>query len=159
MKYIGGNVVRFFVVLIGLYNFFLLSRVWAVAIGNLIRPLINFVPNSLMVIALIFGVFFIIQSISLILLRITSIKIQIIIFCIDPLLRLYSMVTIYSLYPEKNFSVPLIAIGFVIFMAIDIFAIFFLKSKSVKRLATYIEEQRNIKLHEKLMKKNMSKIS
>ena len=150
--------VRFLVVLIGAYNFFLLSRVWAIALATLIRPITDSVPNAIIIISLIYGVFFIIQSISLIMFKITSIKIQIIIFCVDPFIRLYSTVTLYSLYPKK-FSMSIAVIGFLIFMAIDISFIFFLKSKKVKNFAIFIEEQRNIKFNEKLIKKNMGKIS
>ena len=155
----GGSMLRFLFVLIGAYNFFLLTRAWTIAIGYIFRPIKDFVPNIGLIIFLAFAVFMIIQSISIIILRKNAIKIQIIIFCIDPFIRLYLIVMLYFSLPEKLPSVPVMIVGYLITLLIDICAILFLRSRSAKKLLDNAEEQRNIKFNQKLIKKNMGKAS
>jgi hypothetical protein len=152
-------VIRFLFVLIGAYNLFLLTKAWSIALGFLLRPITDLVPNLGIMFALVFVAFMIIQSISIIILRKNSIKIQIIIFCIDPFIRLYPFITLYFSKSEKLPSASIIIVGYLITIIIDICAIVFLRSKSAKRLLVKTEEQRNIKFNEKLIKKNMGNVS
>jgi hypothetical protein len=147
--------VRFFCVLIGIYNFMLLMRVWALSSHYFLKPIQNIFSPIGPIFVIVMVVFFIVHSIRLILFYEMNRKIQMIISAIDPFLRIFVFVMIIITRPEMQPTYLNITLSLLIFIALDAFVIFYLRLKTTKTIFSKAEEWRKEKFIKKLSSKNI----
>jgi hypothetical protein len=151
--------VRFICILIGAYNLFILPKVWALASFYLFDILPSAFDKLGVVLYLLFIIFLIVHSIRLIIFKISSIKIQYILCSLDPIIRIISSILFINSPHEIDIPITNIIISQVIFIAIDIFLIFYLRSKKVNDVFEHAVLWQEEKYRQKLMKKNLGNIS
>lgn len=141
--------VRFFCVLIGAYNIFILTRLWALASHYFLKPIQVYIPPIGVIFILVLFIFMIVQSVNIIIFKQSSVKIQIVLSSIDPFLRIYAIIMMYSSYPEKFGSLFGLIIVYIIAVSIDIAVILFLRMNIVKSAFANAEEERRVKFSKK----------
>lgn len=142
---------KFICVLIGIYNFLVLLKVWTLASHYFFKPVGRgaFSIGLIFLIALV--IFFIVHSIKFIMLYETNRKIQILLSAIDPFLRIFILAMFYITKGKPLSFTPIEIYGFILvfcFIALDIGVIIFLYLKNTRRKFEEAEKLR----HEKFIK-------
>lgn len=151
--------VRFICILIGAYNLFILPKVWALASFYLFDILPSIFDKLGIVLYVLFIIFLIVHSIRLIIFKIYSLKTQYILCSLDPIIRVISSVLFINSPHEIAIPIANIIISQVIFIAVDIFIIFYLRTKKVTDVFAHAVLWKEEIYRQKLMKKNTGNIS
>ena len=124
---------RIVYILIGIFNLFIISKAWALPLHYILKPIQNVFPPIGAIIIIGIFIFLLFHSIRLILYKKDAIKVQIALCIIDPLFRLFSLFIGINQFPDSK-HLPLIITISVVYIAIDIAIIFYLRSAKNKKL-------------------------
>jgi len=151
--------VRFIFILIGIFNLFIFPFGLAMPFHYLLKPVRDILPAIDIILIIALYVFLLFHSIRLIIFKRKSLKIQVILSSIDPFSRIFIIVWFFTSYINKTISTfTLIAFPF-LYIAFDIFVIFYLRRSKTLEVIKDAEAWREEKERRKLMKNNMGKTS